>query len=163
VGFAEVSAVLWHERELLELLLFKLEEEQLVLAAGRARWLPHATREVEAVLARIRRTELLRRVELERLGAELGLSGDVPLRQLADASPAPWDDLFRSHRVAFLALTAEIQSLADSNRDLLSAGVRSVTDALLGSGLVEPADTYDASGRTPTARSGEARLVDRFS
>lgn len=163
MGFAEVSGVLWRERELLELLLFKLEEEQLVLASGRARWLPHATREVEAVLAQIRQAELLRRVELERLAGDLGMTGDVPLRQLADASPAPWNELFRSHRAAFLSLTAEITSLAEANRDLLSAGVRSLADALLSSGLAEPADTYDSTGRAPAPRSGGAHLVDRVS
>jgi hypothetical protein len=163
VGFAEVSGVLWHERELLELLLFKLEEEQLVLAGGRARWLPHATREVEAVLGRIRQAELLRRVELGRLTRELGLSGDVPLRQLADASPPPWDELFRSHRAAFLALTGEITALTEANRDLLSAGARAVSEALLSSGLVEGSDTYDATGRPPATRSGGSHLVDLMS
>ncbi|HEY0397456.1 MAG TPA: flagellar protein FlgN, partial [Acidimicrobiia bacterium] len=54
MGLREVSAILWRERHLLELLLFKLDEEQLVLAAGRTRWLPRATREVEMVLEEIR-------------------------------------------------------------------------------------------------------------
>src|SRR4051812_39244560 len=44
MALTEVSNVLWRERELLEMLLFKLEEEQLLLTAGRTRWLPHATR-----------------------------------------------------------------------------------------------------------------------
>ena len=44
----DLSAVLWRERELLELLTFKLEEEQLLLAAGRSRWISHASREVVA-------------------------------------------------------------------------------------------------------------------
>src|SRR5213080_171662 len=35
MGLAELSSILWRERDMLELLLFKLEEEQLVLAAGR--------------------------------------------------------------------------------------------------------------------------------
>ena len=60
MGLREVSAILWRERHLLELLLFKLDEEQLVLAAGRTRWLPRATREVEMVLEEIRQTELER-------------------------------------------------------------------------------------------------------
>ena len=34
MGLREVSAILWRERHLLELLLFKLDEEQLVLAAA---------------------------------------------------------------------------------------------------------------------------------
>ena len=37
MGLAELSSILWRERDMLELLLFKLEEEQLVLAAGRTR------------------------------------------------------------------------------------------------------------------------------
>ena len=39
MALAELSNVLWRERELLEMLLFKLESEQLVLAAGRTHWL----------------------------------------------------------------------------------------------------------------------------
>lgn len=159
MGFPEVSSVLWRERELLELLLFKLEEEQLVLASGRTRWLPHATREVETVLARIRQAEVLRRVEVEKVAAELGSSGDVPLTRLADLSPEPWDDLLRSHRAAFLSLTAEITAMAEANRDLLGAGVRSVTDALVGVGAAPAADAYDASGRTSGSPAG-GHLVD---
>ena len=39
MALSDVSNILWRERQLLELLVFKLEEEQLVLAAGRSRWL----------------------------------------------------------------------------------------------------------------------------
>src|SRR6185312_11388804 len=73
MGVSEVSTILWRQRELLEMLLFKLEEEQLVLATGRTRWLARSAREVEVVLAEIRRTELLRAVEVESLATELGL------------------------------------------------------------------------------------------
>jgi len=54
VSLTDLASVLWRSRELLEMLLFKLEEEQLLLAAGRSRWLSHATREVEVVLDQIR-------------------------------------------------------------------------------------------------------------
>ena len=86
MGLREVSAILWRERHLLELLLFKLDEEQLVLAAGRTRWLPRATREVEMVLEEIRQTELERAVEVSRVALELGLPAGAGLRQLADAA-----------------------------------------------------------------------------
>ena len=33
----DLSNLLWRERELLELLVFKLEEEQLLLTAGKAK------------------------------------------------------------------------------------------------------------------------------
>ena len=49
----DVSTVLWRERQLLELLVFKLEEEQLLLTAGKVRWVNHASREVELSLIHI--------------------------------------------------------------------------------------------------------------
>ena len=36
MSLSEVSNILWRERRLLELLVFKLEEEQLMLASGRS-------------------------------------------------------------------------------------------------------------------------------
>ena len=77
VGLSDLSSILWREREMLELLLFKLEEEQLILASGRGRWLAHATREVEVVLDQIRRTEVVRAAEVEVIGAQLGLGHQV--------------------------------------------------------------------------------------
>jgi hypothetical protein len=65
MALSDVSNILWRERQLLELLVFKLEEEQLVLAAGRSRWLSHATREVETILGEIKKVELDRAVEVE--------------------------------------------------------------------------------------------------
>ncbi len=90
MGLAEVSSTLWRERELLELLLFKLEEEQLLLASGRSRWLSRATREVEVLLEEIRRTELLRAVQVDEAALELGLGPGPSLRELADAAQEPW-------------------------------------------------------------------------
>ena len=52
MSMEDLSSVLWRERDLLELLLFKLEVEQLVLTSGRTHWLAVAAREVETVLAR---------------------------------------------------------------------------------------------------------------
>ena len=60
--------------------MFKLEEEQLVLAAGRTRWLSHATREVETVLEEIKKVELDRAIEVEGAAKELGLSSAPSLR-----------------------------------------------------------------------------------
>ncbi len=72
MSWEDLSTLLWKERELLELLLFKIEEEQLVLASGRTRWLAHATREVEVVLAEIREQELHRAVTVDALAAAIG-------------------------------------------------------------------------------------------
>jgi hypothetical protein len=111
MGLREVSAVLWRERHLLELLLFKLDEEQLVLAAGHTRWLPRATREMEMVVEEIRETELERAVEVSRVTNDLRLPAEAGLRQLADATQPPWQGILLEHRQAFLTLTDEITAL----------------------------------------------------
>jgi hypothetical protein len=157
MGLADLSSILWREREMLELLLFKLEEEQLVLTAGRTRWLAHATREVEVVLDQIRHTEVLRAAEVAAVGAELGIGDDPSLSQLSDAVEAPWSELFRDHRKTFLTLTAEISALAETNRDLLSAGQRAVRETMLA--FAGSMETYSRRGET-VASAPRTRLID---
>jgi hypothetical protein len=157
VGVAEVSNVLWREREQLELLLFKLDEEQLVLSAGRTRWLAHATREVEIVLDQVRSSELLRAVEVDAYAATVGLPPSPSLHDLAMASPEPWRELLIAHRDALVELTAAIGRVAADNRAVLATAQRAAHETLLGlSGSLE---TYAPSGRTTSA--APARLVDR--
>jgi hypothetical protein len=157
VAFADLSNILWRGREMLELLLFKLEEEQLVLAAGRTRWLAHATREVELVLDQIRQVEVLRATEVEVVAVMLGLPSNPSLGTLAQSAPQPWANLFAEHRKAFLALTAEISSLAETNRDLLTTGHRAVRETLMTVGGT--LETYGRRGSTVTA-AARPRLVD---
>ena len=89
MGLAALACFLWWVWVLFVLLLFKLEEEQLVLAGGRTRWLAHATREVETVQEEIRRTEVLRAKEVEAVGASLGVGVFLSLGALAGAAPPP--------------------------------------------------------------------------
>lgn len=154
MGFAEVSDILWRERELLDVLLFKLEEEQLLLAAGRVRWLARATREVELVLEQIRLTELTRSVEVDAVAASVGLEPGASLSNLSEVAPEPWNELFRAHRNAFLTLTTEISALAEANRDFVSSAYHSTQETLRAIGAVS-ADGYTADGRrdgTPARR-----------
>ena len=157
MSLTDLSSVLWRSRELLELLLFKLEEEQLLLAAGRSRWLAHATREVEVVLDQIRQTEVARAAYSQAVAGELGLPPDASLGQLADTAPAPWSDLLHQHRKAFLTLTAEISGMAEVNRDLLTAGQRAARETMLVfAGTVE---TYSPQGKTVSGGSRRPSLV----
>jgi flagellar biosynthesis/type III secretory pathway chaperone len=130
MALAEISNILWSERQLLELLSFKLEEEQLLLASGRSRWLAHATREVEMVLDEIKNAELTRALQLSEVGAELGLGPQPSLRDLAAAVEAPWQTIFEQHRMAFLTAVHEIHAMAQLNRELLSRGQRATQEAL---------------------------------
>ena len=86
----KLSQILWLERELLDNLLFRLEEEQMVLASGRTRWLVKAARDVENVLETIRETEILRSVAADEVAASIGLGHNPSLRALAEAVDEPW-------------------------------------------------------------------------
>lgn len=130
MALAEVSKILLKERRLLELLLFKLTEEQLLLASGHARWLTAAAEEVELVLEEIGRTELARALAVSEVAEGLSLPPDPTLGQLADAAPPPFDAVFREHRDAFLALTAEVEETARANRELVHRGQSAVAQAL---------------------------------
>jgi hypothetical protein len=134
VSLTDLSSVLWRSRELLDLLLFKLDEEKLLLAAKHAKWLPHATEEVEMVLDQIRETGVARAAYAQSVAAELGLSPDASLGELADAAPAPWPDLLRQHRAALRTLTTQVSFLAEENRDLIIGGLRGTPEAFAGDG-----------------------------
>jgi hypothetical protein len=124
VGATELSAQLWKERALVELLLFKLDELELVLAAGRSRWVPQATKEIEQVLDRMRAAGLGRAVDVSAVADEWGCSPDASLRDLvAAAPPGVWADIFGAHLQALTALADEVRSAGATCQRLLRAAV----------------------------------------
>jgi len=158
MGANELSAALWRERELLDLLVFKLEEEQLLLAAGKARWLQFATREVEQVMERLRTASLARTVEVSNLAKEWGTDENATLRELVEHAPeGAWGELFEAHLTAMSELTAQITELRDLNEKYLRNAIRSSQETLAsprdGTGL------YNASGTSGGPATG-ARLFD---
>lgn len=159
MGLAEVSDILWRERELLDVLMFKLEEEQLLLAAGRMRWLSRATREVELVLEQVRLTELTRAIEVDAVAAEMGLEPSPSLTALCEVAPEPWAGLLRSHREAFLVATREILALAESNREIVTSSFAATREALAAFGEGEPHVSYNATGRR-TGGGLRQRILD---
>jgi hypothetical protein len=135
-GLAEVSDVLWRERELLDVLLFKLDQERLLLSEGgphAVRWLARASHEIDVVLEELRLADLTRAMEVDALAAELGLDPAPTLAKLAEAAPPPWDDLFAAHRAAFATLVAQVRAAADDNRHRLEAAAVEAERSLLGS------------------------------
>jgi len=142
----ELSALLWRERELLDLLTFKLEEEQLLLTAGKSRWLPHGTREVEQVLERLSQAGLARALEAAAVAIQWGLPQDASLAELAEAAPdEAWAGILTAHLTAMQRQTAVIQELRDSNEQFLRAAVRSTQETA--ANLQPAAGTYDSMGR----------------
>lgn len=154
----ELSAVLWHERELLETLLFKLDTQQLLLATGRVRWLPLATRELEQIAERLQRSGVARAVDSSGLAAEWGIDEQAGLRELATAAPTEaWREVFESHLTALTRLTDEIVALRDENARMLRSASQSTQETLAGLGTTSP--TYTAAG-TAEAATPDARLID---
>ena len=158
MGMHELSALLWRERELLEALHFKLEVEQLLLAAGKTRWLSRATQETEQVTARLKEVGLARTVEATAVAAEWGAPEDATLRQLSAASPdTVWTDILDSHFAGLASVVSRIEAVRDENVRLLRAMNRDAQETLA---TLEPFPiAYDAQGAA-SSRS-DARIVDR--
>jgi len=130
VTLQHFSTVLFRERHLLELLLFKLEEEDLLLEAGRTRWLTHASREVETVLDELAKVELARAAALAAAGPEIGVGDAVTLAEVVEAAPAPWDGIFAEHQQVLQRLSAQVLQMAASNRAQLRQGYEVIRTAL---------------------------------
>lgn len=155
----ELSAVLWKERELLEVLLYKLECEQLLLVSGKTRWLNRAAEDISQVAEKLRGIGLARAVEVATIAEKIGAPEDASLRQIIDATEeGPWREILNAHLAAYLDLTGQIQHLRDANEQLLRAANRATQETMANRDTA--ANTYDARGFAGTNASG-ARLIDR--
>ncbi len=153
-----LSLVLWRERELLETLQYRLEVEQLVMAAGQTRWLAHAAREVEAAVEELRTMEVLRAVAADEAAAAAGLEPNPSLADLVDAADEPWRSILADHREAFAALSEEIERIAATNRVLIAHGLRAAHETLLGT--VSGGQIYTAAGAA-VSDGARTAVVDR--
>lgn len=152
----ELSAVLWRERELLDVLLYKLDVERLLLATSQHRWLGRAAHEIEYVTARLKEIGLTRAVESAEVAEQLGLEADATLRALVEASgDEVWRDILSAHLAALVAATGEIAALRDANERMLRTAAGPAANA---PGRPARGATYDARGLMDEAR--DATLVD---
>lgn len=108
----ELTAQLWRQRELLEMLLFKYEEERLLRTAGMTRWLAHAAREIDVVTGRLGKASLSTAVAISSLGESWGLPRGALLRDLAEGAPNPmWAEIFTDHLRALVDVITEIREV----------------------------------------------------
>jgi FlgN protein len=155
MSLSEISNILWRERRLLELLVFKLEEECFVLASGRTRWLSHAAGEVETILEEIKRVELERAIAVAASTGALGMSDAPSLREIAAVAAAPWDGIFAEHRHALVLLAHEIDAVTTSNREMLQRGLLAASEV-----LGAPARPRRASGRLDHVGQRSVQCLD---
>lgn len=163
MSLPDLAAVLWRQRELLERLVYRLECEQLLLAAGKTRFLGIATGEVEQLIDELSVVELQRAGVADRLCAEVGLEPGAVLEDIAAAVQPPWTEVFVEHRQALLTLTSELAALAETNKNLMAAGVKAVESALANLGLRQGTTSlgYDAQGRGEVIAGHARTMVDR--
>lgn len=154
-----LSQILWRERELLELLAYKLEVERLVLASGRTRWLVNATREIEALLEDLRATEVLRATAADEAAEQLGLTPNPSLAALAEAAEEPWRGILLDHRDALVGVAREIAETSEDAKGLITAGYRSARETLLAIGGTSTA-SYTPAGAA-VADAPRSHLLDR--
>jgi flagellar biosynthesis/type III secretory pathway chaperone len=163
MSLPDLAAVLWRQRELLERLVYRLECEQLLLAAGRTRWLAMATGEVEALLDQLRVIELQRAAAADEVSREFGVPLGSSLEELAGTAQPPWTGVLLEHRQALLTLTGELSALAETNKHLMTAGMAAVEASLAHLGLRTGTTSvgYDARGRNEIISGPGRTAVDR--
>lgn len=148
-----LTTLLWRERELLDLLEFKMEEQQLLLLAGKSQWVDRATQEIETVLEKVRTASLSRATESASVAEEYGLADDAALAEIVAAVQDPaWRDVLRGHLTALRACTARIATLRETNTQYLRSAQRSAQETLANL----DAETYSGAGSRnadPTART----------
>ena len=111
IGPHELSVLLWKERELLELLLYRVVTMSLLEREKQVRWLKQARTEMDAVTQRLRALRLERAVMIAQLSEDWGtIREDATLLELIAGAPqGPFADIFDSHLVALRGLCGELQ------------------------------------------------------
>jgi len=158
MGLDELSVCLWEQRAALEHLAFRLEEELLVLAAGRHRWLTRTLAEVSEAFAAVDAAEVRRAAAARSVAEELGLPPEATLATLADATGGEQGDTLRRHRTTLRQLVETVQGMADRASELLARNITATADALALLG-VTATPSYRAGGAPVQAAAG-AWLVD---
>lgn len=156
----ELATVLRRERWLLNVLLFRLTEMRHLLAANDSRFLGWASAEVEEAVARVREAELIRNTLVSRLAREMEMTeDDLTLASLAQGAPEPYRQIFSDHRVAFLDLVNEVQSVSQTNRRLATRGIQGLSDVLnMLSNEDDDPQLYGPSSQTWAARPAASSL-----
>lgn len=152
-----LSDALWHERDLLGLLVHRLEVERALLETGRAKRLALAARETESVLDDGRVADLGRAAEAAGVARVLGLPADASLADLARLAPTPWDEIFHEHRTELQTLVAEISALTAS---LPGSEAGEPSERLLGSVRTTLDDLVDDASVSERSAEADVELTE---
>ena len=110
-----LSELLWRERELLQALVVRLEQERRALDTAPARWPARSTTAVDGLLEELRLVELGRAAAADGVARELGAAEGVSLSGLVELASPPWDARLAEHRAALVTLADEVTQVAGEN------------------------------------------------
>ena len=137
-------AALDAERQALELLLFKLREQNMVLTSGEHRWLAQATAEVEQAVKDLTVAGNAREAESARVHAYYRLAPGANIAALAEAvaDELTCQQLLQMQR-QLRDILDQVRRCSRQNREMLAQGLAATNDALALLGMVP---TYDSAG-----------------
>ncbi len=157
MGLNALVVCLFEESEALEHLAFKLEQEQLVLVAGKPRLLARNSAEFEQAVNALAVVSRRREQLVEAAAAELGMAPNSTLSALADAADDEDERRVLGERRAIMrSQVARITDLCGKNREILARNLAATTDALA---LLGEGPSYTAMATT-TVGAARARVLD---
>jgi hypothetical protein len=157
MGLNALVVCLFEESDALEHLAFKLEQEQLVLVAGKPRLLARNSAEFEQAVKALDVVSRRREELVLAAAAELGLPPATTLSALADAAPDEDERrVLGERRQIMRGQVARISDLCAKNRDILARNLAATTDALA---LLGESPSYTAMATT-TVGAPRFRVLD---
>ncbi len=128
--FVALVGVLNRECELLEHLVFKLREAELLADAGEGRFLMYMTDEIDGAASNLGSVEVARAVLVSDLTGALGLDDDASLLELAEHADALTAAPLLAARTKLLELMAEVDAASGTAADVVSGRLDEVALAL---------------------------------
>ncbi len=137
---------------------FRFEVLKAVVAAGKQEWLPDSNADLAQALRALRQSDREFRAALADAARSLELSPEATLREVAVASPEPWDFVFARHREAIEQWARRADELGRSCNQILRKLLSTLSATLTMIGGEAPIGYDETGGQGPV--TGSIGLVD---
>lgn len=151
----ELSALVWDLRQHLEVLVYRLEVQQLLLAASRTTHVARAIADVEETTEKIAKLEQALANSSAASARLHDIETPTTLEGLAEVCDREHGFSLQDHRTALVTLGSQVEELVRSNKDL-ARKVMQAREVI--STLAPQADTYSATGAPAQATRPALKL-----
>jgi hypothetical protein len=144
-GLSSLCNLLWQERVSLQVILFKLVEEELIGRHGHTGYLQLADEELREAAGILHENEVLRAAETQMVARFLALPPEASLAEIVERADEPWHEVLREHGDALRRLLADIDGTVSTERRIRLPGADAAWAAvdLVGA----PVASHDPVGR----------------